>query len=172
MASRAESENDSGHMPGATTLQQQVTSAKLHHHDEIESDDFNDNTVDKPFKVSPAGNPIQKSLLWAARPAFEHALKFQTLNEIYAQTQAIGNDRHFADRALEALGIIIDVDENQLARIPQTGPVVIVANHPFGGLEGLILTTLLHRVRADVKLLANYMLRLIPDLRKDFFFTP
>ncbi len=163
-----ESDFDSGHTDDATgnTL-----------NDEVDSQigpagvDAGVDAVDKPFRVNLAGNPLQKSIIWAARPAFERALRFATLNDLYAQTQAAGQDRHFADRALDALGVIVDVDEKQIERIPKTGPVVVIGNHPFGGLEGLILTAILNRVRDDVKLLANYMLSLIPDLRKDFFFV-
>ncbi len=58
-----------------------------------------------------------------------------------------------------------------LARIPAQGPVVVVANHPFGGVEGVILPALLGTVRQDVKILANYMLRPVTELRDLFIYV-
>jgi putative hemolysin len=46
------------------------------------------------------------------------------------------------------------------------GPVIVVANHPFGGVEGLILAFLLRSIRCDVKFLANYLLDRIPEMRE------
>ena len=115
--------------------------------------------------------------MWFARPAVERALRFPALNAIYAEIKARGKhepafaSRHFADQALDTLRVTWDAAEQQLERIPRTGPVVLVANHPFGGIEGLILCSLLTRIRPDFRILANYMLSLIPELRECFFFV-
>jgi putative hemolysin len=61
-----------------------------------------------------------------------------------------------------------DVDQ---ARIPATGPVVVVANHPYGMLDGAILTVLLTRVRRDVKVLTNFLLADVPELQKHCIFV-
>jgi putative hemolysin len=47
----------------------------------------------------------------------------------------------------------------------------VVANHPFGGIEGLAIAQALTRVRPDVKLFANYLLSRIPELRDVFLFV-
>ena len=57
------------------------------------------------------------------------------------------------------------------ARIPASGPVVVVANHPYGVLDGAILTVLLTRVRPDVKVLTNSLLADVPELRKHCIFV-
>src|SRR6266567_4200066 len=57
------------------------------------------------------------------------------------------------------------------ARIPSSGPVVVVANHPYGVLDGAILTVLLTRVRPDVKVLTNFLLADIPELQKHCIFV-
>lgn len=123
------------------------------------------------FERSSDGGNVKRSLMWAARPALERALAFPVLNAIYARIQATEDDRHFADRVLSALDVQCQVDQEQLARVPASGPLVVVANHPFGGIEGVILLSLLRRVRPDVRILANYMLSAIPDLRDSFFFV-
>lgn len=52
--------------------------------------------------------------------------------------------------------------------IPATGPSVIVANHPFGGIEGVALADLLLQVRPDVKVLTNELLCRIHELKELF----
>lgn len=111
-------------------------------------------------------------MLWASRPIVERALRFPAMNAIYEEIQSwTADDRHFSDKALAALGVEIDTLQEQINRIPKSGPVVVVANHPFGGIEGLILCSMLREVRPDVKLLANNLLSMIPDLRDSFFFV-
>lgn len=111
-------------------------------------------------------------MLWASRPIVERALRFPAMNAIYEEIQSWkSDDAHFSDKALRALGIEIDSLQEQIDRIPKEGPVVVVANHPFGGIEGLILCSMLRRVRPDAKLLANNLLSMIPDLRDSFFFV-
>lgn len=129
--------------------------------------------TDKPFKINVGtARPIRDTMLRASRPLVERALRFPAMNAIYEEIQSWeGDTRHFSDKALAALGIDIDASEQQLERIPKQGPVVVVANHPFGGIEGLILCSLLRRVRPDSKLLANALLSMIPDLRDTFFFV-
>jgi putative hemolysin len=56
-------------------------------------------------------------------------------------------------------------------RIPPTGPVVVAANHPYGVLDGALLTVLLTRVRSDVKILTNFLLDDIPELQRNCIFV-
>ena len=55
--------------------------------------------------------------------------------------------------------------------VPKKGAVVISANHPFGGIEGVILSLVLGQVRPDLKVLANKGLKLFPELSDYFIFT-
>lgn len=127
----------------------------------------------KPFRIDLRSRGSGRmSLLRAAAPMLERALAFPALNEIYEAIKDEPDDgRDFTDKALEALHIDAHVLEKDLKRIPRTGPVVVVANHPFGGVEGLILHKVLRRVRPDVKLLANHLLAVIEDLHDSFYFV-
>jgi putative hemolysin len=73
------------------------------------------------------------------------------------------------EKLLEGLGVECECASGDLHRVPRRGPVVAVANHPFGMVEGVILGALLLRVRPDVKFLANSMLANIPGLGQYVF---
>ena len=60
-----------------------------------------------------------------------------------------------AARALEALEVTIELTPAAEQHIPATGAAVIVANHPFGGLDGLAAITTVGRRRCDLRILAN-----------------
>ena len=67
-------------------------------------------------------------------------------------------------RFLSVLDVKCDFGPEDLRRIPAKGPVVVVANHPFGLVEGAILGALLAAVRPDFKFLANSLLAGVPAL--------
>ncbi|MFU8838197.1 MAG: lysophospholipid acyltransferase family protein, partial [Thiohalomonadaceae bacterium] len=76
-----------------------------------------------------------------------------------------GLDTHsFLGRAIDHLDINYQLPDAELARIPLQGGVVVVANHPYGGLDGMILAHLLIGLRSDVRILANSMLNRVPEL--------
>ena len=56
-------------------------------------------------------------------------------------------------------------------RIPIQGPAIVVANHPFGAIEGIILADILRSRRPDVKIMANHLLKCIPELRELLIFV-
>jgi len=63
---------------------------------------------------------------------------------------------------LDRLGVRWKCDVHGLDLIPRQGPMVVVANHPFGMVEGAVLAALLNQVRPDVKFLANSVLAAVP----------
>ena len=75
------------------------------------------------------------------------------------------------ENLLAEMRVRLQVGEVDQARIPATGPVVVVANHPYGMLDGAILTVLLTRVRPDMKVLTNFLLSDVPELRKHCIFV-
>jgi putative hemolysin len=72
---------------------------------------------------------------------------------------------------LAEMRVGLQIGEADQARIPASGPVVVVANHPYGMLDGAILTVLLTRVRPDVKVLTNFLLSDVPELQKHCIFV-
>jgi putative hemolysin len=72
---------------------------------------------------------------------------------------------------LTEMRVGLRTDAADQARIPASGPVVVVANHPYGMLDGAILTVLLKRVREDVKVLTNFLLADVPELSSHCIFV-
>ncbi len=72
---------------------------------------------------------------------------------------------------LAAMKVELMVQPSDIERIPLKGPLVAVANHPFGVLDGAALAVLLTRVRRDVKILTNALLEGIPELHQQCIFV-
>lgn len=69
---------------------------------------------------------------------------------------------------MDVLGIDYQVVRGKLTHVPAQGATIVVANHPLGCVEGVILAELLLCVRSDVKILANQYLKLVPELTSLF----
>ena len=118
-------------------------------------------------------NPFELTTPWQSVPgvgsliqdAATHALALAPLKRVYEELVHCQTPADFAGKALEVMGVRHDIDNEDLSRIPTTGPAIVVANHPYGGLDGLLLMSLLLQRRGDVRLLANHLLWRIPELR-------
>ena len=73
----------------------------------------------------------------------------------------------FWSQALGLMKIDILTPAEQIARIPKEGPVVIVANHPHGLVDGMVLAELIGRVRTDYKILTRSLLTGVTEI-EDF----
>ncbi len=94
-------------------------------------------------------------------------MKINEVNKLFAQAQP-KQGPEFVDAILEGCGVSIDFDEKDLKNIPTTGSFIAIANHPYGGIEGMVLLKILCMVRPDAKLMANFILKKIPNLA-DYF---
>ncbi|WP_394201684.1 lysophospholipid acyltransferase family protein [Marinagarivorans algicola] len=80
-----------------------------------------------------------------------------------------GDAADFLDYTLDKTGINFDVlNESLLNNVAQDKPIVFVANHPLGGLEGMLLSRLLLRYRPDLKVLTNQMLLCFKEFNELF----
>ena len=70
----------------------------------------------------------------------------------------------FWPKAIRHMGIRIDTPADEIARIPVTGPVVVVANHPSGLVDGMIMAEMINRVRPDFRILTRSLLTGIPEV--------
>lgn len=104
-------------------------------------------------------------------PSLERLFALDRLNAIYNNAADTQGPTEFMKRLLEQLRLHFTLTEEDIARIPKTGPLVVVANHPFGGLDGIAMALVLSQVRPDLKIMANYILNRIPNLRNMFIFV-
>ena len=114
-------------------------------------------------------HPLRRALLKTGGRIVERLLSINKIRQKYDALPLRRDPEHFLQLALESLDSRYLVDERDLALIPPAGPVIIVCNHPFGGIDGIILASLLYKIRKDFKILANYFLGAIPDLRPVLF---
>lgn len=101
-----------------------------------------------------------------AKPLMD-ILHISDINEVYAKFEAL-HGVEFIDAVLKEFEVEFDYFEEELSRIPKTGPFVTISNHPLGGIDGIILIKLISKVRPDYKVMANFLLQKIEPLR-DYF---
>jgi len=71
----------------------------------------------------------------------------------------------FVEQVLDYFDFTYSVSDKALERIPTYGKIVITANHPIGTLDGLALLKMVHKIRPDVKVVANQMLGTLKALQ-------
>ncbi len=102
----------------------------------------------------------------------DHALAITKLDLLYEQNNLHGLDKtSFAKRLLDGLNIKLLGLQQLQGKIPKSGPLVIASNHPFGGIEGVILAWAIEQVRPDIQVMANQGLKIFPELEDYFIFT-
>lgn len=76
----------------------------------------------------------------------------------------------FWKQALDLLGINLLTKQNEIAKIPEKGSLVITANHPHGLVDGMVLAELIGKVRTDYKILTRSLLTGVKQI--DQFMIP
>jgi len=87
--------------------------------------------------------------------------RFEKINENY-------RGQKFWRGALNVMGIELLTPPEQLANIPKDGPVVVVANHPHGMVDGMIFADLIGRVRQDYRILTRSVLTGLDEAATSF----
>lgn len=109
--------------------------------------------------------PGLKRVLTPIKTPLMHISKLHRLFGMYSAMTQRSNALDFAREALDILDVRVKMKGEGFDSIPQTGPLVVVSNHPFGALEGLVLMATLLPVRPDMQFLANFLLGIIPELK-------
>ncbi len=101
-------------------------------------------------------------------PVIRNLLKIKLINSIYSENSH-KNGSDFIEGIIKRLGIKYITEETNAFRIPSKGPFIVVANHPLGLIDGLLLLKLIGSIRPDIRILGNFHLLRIEPL-KDYFF--
>ncbi len=118
----------------------------------------------------------RRSLSYAS--TFDHPIKSGVINIIELLTARLSvlrmirkfeengapKGQGFWRAALDTMGIELTTPQAQLDRIPKSGPVVVVANHPHGMVDGMIFADLIGRVRPDYRILTRSLLTSIDEV--------
>lgn len=125
----------------------------------------NQRTGEKPvrFSYSTSDQPLLQRTVIQAIEIIGGQAKLKKLYDNRNKERLPGES--FFATALRLLRISIDIDLASLALCPLDGPVVFIANHPYGVLDGISLAWLSTLVRPDTKVLANSVLCQIPEAR-------
>ncbi len=119
-------------------------------------------------------DPVKRSLVRAVE-AVSGQPKMKKLYEYYRAELA--ERESFWSAAVSLLELDVRYDEDRLRQMPAEGPLVVVANHPFGVLDGVMIAWLVGQRRGDFKILTNAVLNAAPEVRPyllpiDFGETP
>ena len=104
--------------------------------------------------------PIKRGLIRLV----EKATGQPKLKRMYVHNQRFprsGED--FWQAAVRSLELDVRYDPRALAAVPKTGPVVFVANHPYGVLDGIVISWLVSKVRPDFVVLTHIVLTRAPE---------
>ncbi|MBN2861692.1 MAG: 1-acyl-sn-glycerol-3-phosphate acyltransferase [Bacteroidales bacterium] len=125
------------------------------------------------MRVIDVDNLAEMSPFFRGKKGSRRAELFMKLFAIDKVNQIYHNSGHFTGSAFAAsllndLGINYMIgNAERLSRLPE-GAFITVANHPYGGLDGIILIDILAGIRPDYKLMVNKLLSLVKTMKENF----
>ena len=105
-----------------------------------------------------------------SRKAFIRSIEFFSgqpkLYKLYRDYQInSGQWDNFWDGCVDKLKLDVTFDQNKINNVPKEGPLIIVANHPFGVLDGLVICWLSKKIRKEFKVLTHSLLLRAPETK-------
>ena len=110
-------------------------------------------------------NNSQSRAIRFLEPVINKVTGMSKVRDLYEKRLHGCGEQEFIDRAMDALRVRFDIDSTELENIPTEGPVIVVANHPFGAHDALLMSALLKQKRNDYKIMANGFFSAIEEMR-------
>lgn len=115
-------------------------------------------------RATSAGGPLT-----SGSRIVDKVLGIDRLQALYEKLEA--QPKPILEGLLDELQVHCEIDPRELRRIPPAGAAIVVANHPFGMLDGALMASTLGRVRKDFKILTNWLLAGIPEVADHCIFV-
>lgn len=112
-------------------------------------------------------NWLWRGICWLG----DRVMGLHKLQRLYEKSELPGLPKQaFAEQLFTLFGVDLKGFDALKQKLPETGPVVLVCNHPFGCIEGVALANELSKIRPDVKVLANKALAMFKEIESHFIF--
>jgi putative hemolysin len=129
--------------------------------------------LDKPYSdlrlAAMAPNTFMGKIIKIFGPFLDKLLGINKLRNVYESCELSGLDKQqFSQKLLDGLGVQVSGVNGVLEKVPQSGRCVVVCNHPYGMIEGVIIAHLLTAFRSDTQVMANVGLQIFKEIKFHF----
>ena len=134
----------------------------------MNNDVKSDSNIENAVKISfcQPGDPwILRKIIDLLEVIFGSKQVFAIYEKLKSEPFEVAN---FFKGAMRETQVKCHYDQEKIKKIPKDGPLIIVANHPFGIVDGMIMCDIAARVRGDFRILINSVLCVDEDLNNHF----
>ena len=121
--------------------------------------------ISKQDLINAAGLSKLRILKNPVASALMEITKLNEVNTLYDKLKD-KKGKDFFDAFVDERGLQYIVFEEDLAKIPKTGPFIVVSNHPLGAIDGVLMCKVISEIRPDFKVMGNFLLEKIKPMEE------